>query len=161
MNYRWLILLGLFSCLQACGFQLRGFASLPDHISNLQLVADNLTIDQQQNLIQQLQQAGVTLHQGDDNEVMRLQVSIKPLPERNLVDSVGSGQSIVRLARQLNYSLIDLSGVRLVDNKTLVSKRDLELDENNLLGSEGEKQSTLESLDNALINSLMVQLGRL
>ncbi len=161
MNYRLLILLGLLVCLQACGFQLRGLTSVPDHISNLQLLADNLTTDQQQNLIKQLQQAGVTLHHDGNNGILRLRVSITTLPERNLLDSAGSGQSIVRLARQLSYSLVKASGEHLVDNKSLLSKRDLELDENNLLGSEGERQSTLESLDNALINSLMVQLGRL
>ncbi len=161
MIYRWLILLGLFVCLQACGFQLRGFTSLPDHIANLQLLADDLTVTQRQNLIRQLQQAGVTLNDDENSEDPRLLVSIESLSERKLVDSAGSGKSIVRLSRQLSYSLIDPSGKRLVDNKTLVSNHDFELDENNLLGSEREKQSTLENLDNALINSLMVQLGHL
>ncbi len=161
MNYGRLILLGLFICLQACGFQLRGFASLPDHLTTLQLVADNLTSGQRQNLTRQLQQTGATLHYGDNSGVSQLLVSIKSMPELNLVDSVGSGQSVVRLARQLSYSVIDPSGERLVDDKSLVSKQDLELDENNLLGSEDEKKSTLENIDSALINSLIVQLRRL
>lgn len=160
MILRRLILSGLIVFLSACGFQLRGFASLPDHISNMQLLADSLTTVQQQNLIQQLQRSGATLHGGDGDRV-RLQVSIKSLPEHNLVDSAGSGQVVVRLSRQLNYSLLDTTGQRLVDNKQLLSKLDLELDENNLLGFESEKQSALEEIDDALFNQMMAQLRRL
>lgn len=161
MILRRLILSGLIIYLSACGFQLRGFASLPEHISNLQLLSGNLTTSQQQSLVQQLQRAGATLHHGDDSQAARLRVSIESLPERNLVDSAGSGQAIVRISRQLSYSLVDSTGQRLVDNKQLVSNLDLELDENNLLGSEGEKRSALESLDKTLFSQLMMQLRRL
>ncbi len=160
MKLHRLILLGLVAIIQACGFQLRGFASLPDHISHLYLEVDDLTTSQKQHLIQQLKHSGATLYFNADSNVARLRVSLKSLPEHNLVDSAGSGHTIVRLSRQLNYSLTDSSGDRLADNEALVSKLDLELNDNNLLGTEGEKQASLENIDSALFNSLMIQLRR-
>ncbi len=161
MKFNRLIFIGLIIGLQACGFHLRGFATLPEHVSRLQLVTDSLTTDQQQYLTQQLKRAGATMHYSDGANIVQLRISIKSLPERSLVDSAGSGQAIVRLSRQLNYSLIDSSGERLVDDKTLVWTLDLELDENNLLGAEGEKQSALQDIDDVLFNNLMIQLRRL
>ncbi len=161
MKIRWLILLCLTGSLQACGFQLRGFADLPDHLSQLRLVANNLTTTQQRELSSQLERAGATLHQNDESEPVVLSLSLKSLTERNIVDSAGSNQTIVQLSRQLQFSLIEASGNRLVDNKTLVQSQNLELDDNNLLGIEGEKQRTRENLDKALFNSLMIQLRRL
>ena len=161
MRPRWLILLGLLLLLQACGFQLRGFVSLPDHLSNLQLLANNLTTNQQRTLSQRLEKAGATLHRDDAENVLKLRVSIKSLPERKLADSAGSGQNIVRLSRRLSFSLIEASGNRLASNKTIEQNIDLELDEANLLGTEGEKQQALDNLDTALFNSLMIQLRRL
>jgi LPS-assembly lipoprotein len=161
MRPRWLILLSLLVLLQACGFQLRGLASLPDHLSNLQLLTGNLTTNQQRTLSQRLEKAGATLHHDDAENVLKLRVSIKSLPERKLADSAGSGQNIVRLSRRLSFSLIEASGNRLASNKTIEQNIDLELDEANLLGTEGEKQQALDNLDTALFNSLMIQLRRL
>ena len=161
MKMRWVLLLCLLASLQACGFQLRGFSSLPDHLNQIRLVAKNLTTTQQRNLNQQLERAGATLHRDDDGEPAILSVSLKSLAERKVVDSAGSDQTIVRLSRQLQFSLTEASGNRLVDNKTLVQTQNLELDDNNLLGVEGERQRTRENLDKALFNSLMIQLRRL
>ena len=161
MRLRWLLLLGLLGSLQACGFQLRGFADLPDHLSQLRLITNNLTPTQQRELSRQLERAGASLHHDDESEAVILSLSLKSLGERKVVDSVGSDQTIVRLSRQLQFSLTEASGNRLVDNKTLVQSRNLELDDNNLLGTEGERQLTRENLDKALFNSLMIQLRRL
>lgn len=147
--------------LPACGFQLRGYSTLPDHLKNLQLVADKLSTAQQSELKSQLERAGATLRYDDENRPVVLVVELETLPERKLVGSAGSNQTILRLARQLNYSLTDAGGNKLIENKRLVQKKDLELDDSNLLGSEGEKQHTLDNLDRVLFNSLMIQLRRL
>ena len=149
MTIRWLMLLCLLVSLQACGFHLRGLSSLPDHLSNLRLVTNNLTATQQSELNRQLKRAGATLHLDDEAEPVVMSLSLKSLSERKVVDSAGSDQTVVRLSRQLQFSLTEASGNRLVDNKSLVQSEDLELDDNNLLGAEGEKQRTLENLDKA------------
>ncbi len=161
MRIRWLILFGLLSGLQACGFQLRGFSTLPDQFSNLRVITDDLTRTQQHDLNQQLQRAGATLNFDIEHQSAVLKISVNSLPERNIVDSAGSDRTIVRLSRQLRYSLTDTVGNRIVDNKILLQTQDLELDDNNLLGIESEKQLTMENLDKALFNSLLIQLRRL
>ena len=161
MNKRWLMLSGLLLVLQASRFQLRGLASLPDHLSNLRLLTDSLSANQQLTLNQHLQKAGATLNHDEAENVVTLRVSIKSLPERKLADSAGSGQNIVRLSRRLSFSLIEASGNRLATNKVIEQQLDLELDEDNLLGAEGERQQALDNLDTALFNSLMIQLRRL
>ena len=161
MKRRRLICLGMLMALQGCGFQLRGLGALPDHLSNLRLVADNFSSSQQRALSQQLQRAGVTLRDDDEASPVTLRVTIESLPERKVADSAGSGQTIVRLSRQLRFSVTEASGNRLVDNKVIEQKIDLELDDANLLVAGDEKQQALDNLDTALFNSLMIQLRRL
>jgi outer membrane lipopolysaccharide assembly protein LptE/RlpB len=161
MKKFWLILPCLLLVLQACGFQLAGLGSLPENLSNLRLLADSLSTNQQRTLAQRLQRAGVTLYHDDEENPVTLRVAINSLPERKIADSVGSGQRIVRLSRQLVFTVTDATGERLADNKVIVQNIDLELDDANLLGTEGEKQQALDNLDTALFNSLMIQLRRL
>ncbi len=165
MKFRWPGFIGLgfalVMSLQACGFQLRGFSALPDQLTNLRLVADDLSTAQQRDLKSQLERAGATLRYGDELRPVVLNIALETLPERKLADSAGSNKTIFRLSRQLSYSLTDAGGNRLVDNQRLVQRQDLELDDNNLLSSEGEKQHVLDNLDDALFNSLMIQLRRL
>lgn len=165
MKFRWLgfigLGIGLVMSLQACGFQLRGFSALPDQLTNLRLVADKLSTAQQRDLKSQLERSGVTLRYDDELRPVVLNIALETLPERKLADSAGSNRTILRLSRQLSYSLTDAEGNRLVDNRRLVQRQDLELDDNNLLSSEGEKQHALDNLDDALFNSLMIQLRRL
>lgn len=160
MNLRWLGFALLLS-LQACGFQLRGYSALPDHLTNLRLVADKLSTTQQRDLKSRLERAGASLRYDDEQRPAVLSIGLETLPERKLADSAGSNQTILRLSRQLSYSLTDAEGERLVDNQRLLQRQDLELDDNNLLSSEGEKQRALDNLDDALFNSLMIQLRRL
>lgn len=159
MNLGQLFLLGLVATLSACGFQLRGFGHLPDRISQIELVADNFTSRQRQQLQEQLRRAGATIHNADSGAV-RLAVSIQSLPEQKLVDNGDSGQSIIQLSRQLNYSLIDASGERLVDNKVLHARSNLQIDDSSLLNDESEKQLAEQALDNQLLRNLMIQLQR-
>ena len=161
MKKFWLILPCLLLLLQACGFQLRGLAPLPEHLSNLRLLTDNLTTNQQRTLGRQLQRAGVTLYYDTEENPVTLKVAINSLPKRKVADSAGSGQNIVRLSRQLVFTVTDATGQRLADNKVIEQKIDLELDDANLLSAEGEKQQALDNLDTALFNSLMIQLRRL
>ncbi|MCP4486513.1 MAG: hypothetical protein GY820_04220 [Gammaproteobacteria bacterium] len=158
MRIRGLILLGLLCTLQACGFQLRGFSTLPEQFSNLRVITNDLSQTQQRELNLQLLHAGAKLNYDVELQSAILTVSVESLAERNIVDSAGSDRTIVRITRQLSYSLSDSAGKRRVDNKTLLQNQDLELDNNNLLGIEYEKLLAKENLDKALFNSLLIQL---
>lgn len=148
----------LLSNLGACGFYLAGGSSLPPQLVSIQLLSDNLDSSQRALLNQQLTQAGADLKDNLSAGVVLLSVSIENLPERNLVDSAGSGKTIIRLFRQLSYSMTTATGEQLEGQKTILRQLDVELDSNDLAGLEYEKQSARVLLDQALIRQLIFQL---
>jgi hypothetical protein len=106
-------------------------------------------------------QAGASLTNDGNPDRVRLRVAIRPLPERTLVDTAASNIIIVRLSRELGYSLTSATGEHLVDQKTILRQQDLQLDSVNALSIEYEKKSAIESLDRTLINQLILELGLL
>ena len=148
----------LIVSLGACGFYLAGNSTLPPQLASIQLLSDNLDNRQKALLIQQLVRAGANLKDNQGAAVVSLGVSIKALPERNLADTAGSGKTIIRLYRQLSYSMTTISGERLEDNRTILRQQDIELDSDDLAGLEYEKQSARELLDEYLIGQLIFQL---
>ena len=161
MNTRQLVLIALLVVLQGCGFQLRGLASLPDNLSQLRLISGNLTTQQQRDLVRSLEKADASLHSDNTKKPIILRVRINTLPEIDLADSIGSGQNIIRLSRELVFSVTGAAGEAMVVDKTIRQSTDLELDDSNLLGTEDERRQALEALDTSLFNSLMIQLRRL
>lgn len=151
----------LAGALSACGFQLRGVATLPPELQSIHLVTDNLTVNQESQLNRSLVQAGASITNDGNPDRARLKVAIRPLPERTLVNTVGSNIIIVQLSRELRYSLTSASGEHLVDQKTILRRQDLQLDSDNALSIEYEKKSAIEALDRVLINQLIQELERL
>ena len=148
----------LLTNLGACGFYLAGGSNLPAQLVSIQLLSDNLDSSQRALLGRQLIQAGADLKDDQTEGTVRLSVSIENLPERNLVDSAGSGKTIIRLFRQLSYSMTTATGEQLERQKTILRQLDIELDSNDLAGLEYEKQSARVLLDQALIAQLIFQL---
>ena len=103
-------------------------------------------------------QAGAILKDNQGAGVVSLKVSIKALPERNLADTAGSGKTIIRLFRQLGYSMTTASNEKLVEHRTILRQQDIELDSDDMAGLEYEKQSARELLDEELIRQLIFQL---
>ena len=142
----------------ACGFYLAGSSSLPPQLASIQLHSDNLDSSQRVLLNQQLIQAGANLKENQSAGVVRLSVAIKDLPERKLADTAGSGKTIIRLFRQLSYSMTTATGEQLGEQKTILRQLDIELDSDDLAGLEYERQSAGVLLDRALIGHLIFQL---
>jgi outer membrane lipopolysaccharide assembly protein LptE/RlpB len=143
-----------------CGFRLAGSTNLPPQLVSLQLLTDDLTNSQIALLSQRLKQAGANLKENQD-QATRLKVGIESRPERKLVDTAGSGKTIIRLFRQLAYSLTTAEGDYLVEQKTILRQIDVERDSDDIEGLEYEKQSAAESLDRALIEQMIFQLKHL
>ncbi len=161
--FRSSLFVGLLVFLSACGFHLRGQSSLPPELESMQLIAENLSPTQRALLRQKLQKAGASLQATDllatdGPEQVRLKISFSSLKSRQLVNAAGSGKTIVRLSRQLIYSLARVSGKLPVDKGTLEQRRDIELDEDNLLDSDERIRRAEESIDRALINRLIFSL---
>ncbi len=155
------MIIGLLIYLPACGFHLRGQSSLPPEFQSIQLLGENLSAKQRSLLEQKLRQAGASLQAGDRPEQVRLKVSFSSLNSRLLANSVGSGKSIVRLSRQLIYSLKKTSGEQTVERGVLEQQQGIELDENNLLDSDRRIRRAEESIDRALVNQLIFNLQQL
>ena len=160
INYlpRSILVILLLINLGACGFYLAGSSSLPAQLVSIQLISDNLDSRQRALLSRQLIQAGADLESDWTEGSVSLSVSIESLPERNLVDTAGSGKAIIRLSRQLSYSMTTATGEQLEGQKTILRQMDVEFDSDNLAGLEYEKQSTRVLLDQALIGQLIFQL---
>ena len=85
-------------------------------------------------------------------------MAIQSLPDRNLANSVGANAVVVRVSRELTYSLTSNAGERLVDQQTISRQVDLTLDNNNPIGIEFEKENATAALDRELIYQLILLL---
>jgi outer membrane lipopolysaccharide assembly protein LptE/RlpB len=161
INQRLAIML-LSLSLFGCGFKLAGdTTSLPESLGSIYLVMNNFSDRQRVNLLNTFDHAGAEIvsHPGDGS--VTLSVSINTVPDRILVVSANSGKTVVRIARQLGFNLKSASGEVLVEQKTLVQQRDIELNSDTLLSSKSEKASVAEDLEKALFNLMIHQLKRI
>lgn len=160
INYRLRLIIFalLVSNFSACGFRLAGSARLPPQLASIQLISEELDVTQITILKRRLKRAGADLKDSPVEDAVRLNVAIKVLPERKLADTAGSGKTIIRLFRQLDYGLSNSKGDPLLDQSTILRQIDVERDSDDIAGLEYEKQSAGESLDEDLIEQLIFQL---
>jgi outer membrane lipopolysaccharide assembly protein LptE/RlpB len=157
---RSILIVFLLAGLTACGFHLRGSIILPLPLISMQLIAEDLDSRQKTELERQLIRAGASLKDNQTENPVRLMVSIRVLPDYKLADTAASGKIIIRLLRELSYSLSTATGELLIDQKTILRQLDLDLDSNELAGAEYEKQSSGQLLDQELFEQLIFQLSQ-
>ncbi len=104
-------------------------------------------------------QAGASLKDVQVGVTVHLTVAIKVLPDRSVANTAGQGISIIRIFRQLSYSLRSATGELLVDQTTILRQLDITLDSNELAAVEYEKQSAGILLDQELFRQLILQLS--
>ena len=161
INQRLAIML-LSLSLFGCGFKLAGdTTSLPESLGSIYLVTNNFSDRQRVNLLNTFDHAGAEIVSQPGDGSVTLSVSINTVPDRILVVSANSGRTVVRIARQLGFNLKSASGEVLVEQKTLVQQRDIELNSDTLLSSKSEKASVAEDLEKALFNLMIHQLNRI
>ena len=158
---RVVLLVGMAIILAACGFHLRGQASLPAEIKSIYLLTEALDNKQAKLLRRKLQNAGASIQKSQGSEQVQLLVSIHAANVRNLVDAAGVGKTIVRIIRQLEYKLSTAGGEVVIKSATLEQRLDVELDDNNLLDKDERVRRGNESIDDALIGQLIFGLGQL
>jgi outer membrane lipopolysaccharide assembly protein LptE/RlpB len=147
--------------LVACGFRLAGTADLSEELSTIHLVTRNLSKQQQDEIRGRLTRAGATVVDQTTADAVLLTVSFKVLPDRRLASGGSSGKIVDRVSRSLNFSLKSPEGEVIVPAKTLLQQRNIELDENNLLASDREKENVIKDLEQALFKQLINQLQRI
>lgn len=150
-----LIVVGLFGC----GFKLAGTSQLPESLNSLHLITKNFSDQQRDDLGSVLKRAGVTLTASGEGKAT-LSVNLKELPQRTVVSSASTGKTIVRLARQLDFSLRPSDDTQTVRSKSLVQQKNFELDDDNLLSSSRQKTDVIKDLELSLYNQLIFQMQR-
>ncbi len=139
----------------ACGFHLKGEASLPLELKYLQLSPSE---DKEFNdeLIKQLKQAGAKM--GAHSKASSLRVRFETLPEMTVAKSSSTGLQIQQLKIRVEYSLKNNSDLWLVEQKTLTQSREFELDTAQLLAKNREKQQLYQEMKRSLVRILLYQL---
>jgi LPS-assembly lipoprotein len=150
-----LVVVSLFGC----GFKLAGISQIPESFDSLHLITKNFTDQQRPDLESALKRAGVTLTEFGEGKGT-LSVTLKELPQRTVVSSASSGKTIVRLARQLDFSLRPSDESQTAHSKSLVQQQNFELDDDNLLSSSRQKDDVIKDLEQALYNQLIFQMQR-
>ncbi len=156
---RSIVIIFLVASLTACGFHLRGSTRLPSPLISMQLLAEDLDSRQKTELERQLIQAGASLKDVQVGDAVQLTVAIRVLPDRSVASTAGQGISIIRIFRQLSYSLSTATGEPLVDQTTILRQQDIALDSNAVAAVEYEKQSAGILLDQELFRQLILQLS--
>ena len=154
-----ILIVFLLASLTACGFHLRGSTSLPPPLISMQLLAEDLDSRQKTELERQLIRAGAILKDVQVGVAVHLTVAIKVLPDRSVVNAAGQGKTIIRIFRQLSYSVSAATGEQLMDQTTIMRQLDISFDSNELAAMEYEKQSAGILLDRELIGELILQLS--
>lgn len=145
----------------ACGFRLAGTADLPDELVSINLVAKDFSQTQLKALRRTLTAAGANLVDQADTQSVRLNVSLKVTPDRQLATSASSGEIVKRIMRGLEFNVKSSDGNALAPTRTLRQKKDVTLDDNNLASSDREKGAVERELEQALYDQLVRQLSRL
>jgi LPS-assembly lipoprotein len=160
-SIRQLIVIVVSIGLAACGFQLAGTAYLPQQLSTIYLVSNNLSEQQQDEIRGRLTRAGATVVDQASADAVLLTVSFKVIPDLRLVATSSRGKTVERVARSLNFSLKSPTGEIIAPVKTLLQQKDIELDDNNLLASNREKANVIKDLEQSLFKQLIDQLQRI
>ena len=160
-RFRQLAVIVLSIVLTACGFRLAGTADLPNELSTIQLQSSKLNDQQQDEIKGRLTRAGVTVVDQATEDSVLLLVTFKVIPDRKLVSGGSGGRNVVRVARELRFSLKASDGVLIAPAKTLRQQKDIELDDDRLLASNQEKANVARDLEQALFKQLINQLQRI
>lgn len=155
------ILIALGLCLTACGYRLAGTAELPPQLQSIYLVTSNFNGAQRRELSRSLTAAGATLVEQADAGSARLTVNLNALSDRQLVSSANAGSTVNRISRSLDFNVQSTEGKMLASPQTLREQQDIELDDDNLLASNREKQNAIAALEQALYQQLVRRLTRI
>ena len=147
--------------LAGCGYRLAGTAELPAQLETIHLVTKNFSELQTRALRRKLIDSGAQVVEQAGANAATLTVTLNAEPDRQLVSSASSGTTVNRLVRTLDYALSDASGEELLAPGTLRQQVDIELDDDNLLASNQEREAAVLQLEQGLYQQLVRQLTRI
>lgn len=131
--------------LSACGFTLRGAALLPETMSRVHLVADDMNSELIQKLERALRQAGAEVAPDSVSATATLRILSDIADERVLSVSARGQPQEYELYHTVNFEMFSAQG-QLLEPTTLTLTRDYFFDEQDILG----KREDAEFLGDAL-----------
>jgi len=153
-----LLILIFCMLLSACGFRLAGTADLPDQLASIYLVTNGFSDTQRRVLQHSLTQAGAKLEEQQGTEAVKLTVTLKKAPDRQMATSASSGKIVKRITRKIDFNVKSGDGKTLVPMRSLTQQKDVSLNDDSLLSSDREKATVTKELEQALFDQLIRQL---
>jgi len=141
----------------ACGFQLRGEASLPPEMSKTQMVIDNEYSTLARRVRVMLEQSGVRFV--NSNEA----TAILEIPTNQVVTDVltiGDNARVkeYRITHTVRFRLVDPQGAEMLPLQTLRQAREISFDEQKILAASREQEYLKEDLAETLARLLVSRL---
>ena len=158
MHFRFLLTLLTLLQLSACGFHLRGTSQLADRFIPLFIEAEQLNSSQLVFVRKELIKSSATLSIASKG-ANRLRVNIIPVKSRKIATSSLTDVELVQLTMGLQFSVLSESGNYLLEQRELVQKIDVELDNANVLGHQQIIKRASIELQHRLIRSMISQLS--
>ncbi len=144
--------------LSACGFQLRGAASLPEEMSATWLRAPDRTSAFIRELELLLRANGVRLVDSGEEKAAELRILDERITRRALSITGDARVREFELVFELRYSLNGPDGSALLADESLRMARDFQFDEQEILGASTEEELIRESLRREMAAALIRRL---
>ncbi|MEO5813419.1 MAG: LPS assembly lipoprotein LptE [Rhodanobacter sp.] len=151
------LLLALALALTACGFHLRGNATLPASMQRVHVtVNDNNALQRQ--LARALQTAGVTLEDASGPGIAELRVPVARFGSETV--SAGGYTRISEFAvrYQVEFDVTDLGGQVLVPHQRIDMSREYSYDATNTVGNASQVQEIQRSLNDDMVQAILFRL---
>ena len=147
--------------LAGCGFQLRGTATVPEHLKTMYIQGIDLQQDLGRELKRGLQGNDVLVLDSYQQGSAILTVLDNTFERRVL--SVGSDAKVSEydLYRSLTYKITDENGQVLSADQKLIAQRDYQFDQDKVLASEQEEAELRKQLNQQLVQSVLRRLTAL
>lgn len=146
--------------LGACGFQLRGEATLPAALRAMRLDMADSGPRIRRDLAAALERAGVTLQPADAADVAVLRVPVNAVATEALTISEQARVREFAVRHRVVFELRLADGRLLVPEQELVLERDFVFDERDALGVAGQEEALRRDLEREMVRALMRRIER-
>lgn len=145
--------------LAGCGFHLRGEAIIPDSLKVIYIQGVEMNRDLGRELKQSLTRNGVIVVSDYQQDSAILTIVEYKVDRRVL--SVGSDAKVneVELYGFAEFKVIDAEGQVLSDQQRVEARRDLQFDQNQVIGTTEEARLLRQQLDQQLVQSILRRLA--
>lgn len=153
-----LVIVGLLIAVSACGFQLRGGATIAERFNPLYIERGELQTAQLNALKNSLRQSNAQLQASSEN-ANRLTVSLATLKPQKIARSSLADVEILRLSMRLEFQIKTSSQEFLIDDE-IVHYKEIELDSANVLSHQTLIKQSYQDLEGSLFRSMIYRLKR-